>query len=266
MANELLALNLGLRICADAEQLEQRVCPDWWGRAVQACFLNAVAAQDEALAAELHSENQLHPYTVSSLLSAPKDGFPAPDQTVYIRITSLSDRLSRCVMDGIFTQGQMLELDFIPFQVQPIDEDWLQTAAFTDLVNTGVRQAEEPNLRLVFRSPLVFKTEGRSEALPLPHLVYGSLLRKWNAFSPITFPEDLLRYAAECLAVSRFSIHSVPVPLKQGGMRIGTVGEIRYRALNRDKYWLSMLHSLNAFASWSGIGAGTAYGLGQAKS
>ena len=266
MGNELLSLHLGLRIAANEELLEQRGCPDWWGRAVQACFLNAVAARDEALASELHSENQLHPYTVSSLLSAPRNAFPAADQTVYIRITSLSEKLSRCVKDGIFEQGQILELDFVPFQIQPVEEDWLRTAAFTDLVNIGVRQAEEPSLHLVFRSPMVFKTEGRSEALPLPHLVYGSLLRKWNAFSPITFPDDLLRYAAECLAVSRFDIHSVPVPLKQGGMRIGTVGEIRYRALNRDKYWLSMLHSLNAFAAWSGIGAGTAYGLGQAKS
>ena len=48
-------------------------------------------------------------------------------------------------------------------------------------------------------------------------------------------------------------------------MRIGAVGEIRYRALNRDKYWLSMIHSLTSFAAWSGIGSGTGYGLGQAK-
>ena len=265
MGNELLALNIGLRISADQDTLEERTCPEWWGRAVQGCFLNAVAAKDEALAASLHAENQLHPYTASSLLSAPKNAFPEADQTVYIRITSLSERLSYDIKGGIFEEGQRLDLDYIPFVIQPVAHDWLQSASFADLVNYGVNHAEEPRLHLSFRSPLVFKTEGRSEALPLPHLVYGSLLRKWNAFSPISFPEEVLRYAGECLGISQFNIRSVPIPLKQGGLRIGAVGEIRYRALNRDKYWLSMLHSLTAFAAWSGIGSGTAYGLGQVR-
>ena len=265
MGNELLSLNLGLRICAEEANLEGRPCPEWWGRAVQACFLNAVGAKDEVLAASLHDENRLHPYTVSSLLSAPKNAFPEKDQTVFIRITSFSERLSYDIKSGIFEEGQRLDLDYIPFEVQPVAHDSLQTASFADLVNEGVNHADDPRLRLVFRSPLVFKSEGKTQALPLPQLVYQSLLRKWNAFSPITFPEDLIRYAAECLGISQFDIRSVPVPLKQGGMRIGTVGEIRYRALNRDKYWLSMLHSLTAFAAWSGIGSGTAYGLGQAR-
>ncbi len=266
MGNELLALNLGLRICAEDAELEGRSCPEWWGRAVQACFLKAVGEKDGTLAASLHSDNQLHPYTVSSLFSAPKNAFPEKDKTVYIRVTSLSERLSYDIKAGIFEEGRRLDLDYIPFTVQPVAQDSLRTASFADLVNYGVNHADDPRLRLIFRSPLVFKSEGKNEPLPLPHLVYQSLLRKWNAFSPITFPDDLIRYAAECLGVSRFNIRSEAVPLKQGGMRIGAVGEIGYRSLNRDKYWLSMIHSLTAFAPWSGIGSGTAYGLGQVRS
>ena len=265
MSNELLSLDLGLRICADEETLAARTCPEWWGRAVQASFLKAVAARDEALAAQLHADNQMHPYTVSGLYGAPASGFPDKDRDVFLRITSLSAELSRCIKNGMYTEGQILELDYIPFQIRPVEVNRLTTASFTDLVNTGIAKAEDPRLRLILRSPLVFKSEGRAEPLPLPHLVFGSLLRKWNAFSPIRFPDDLVRYAAECLGISQFSFRSVPIPLKQGGMRIGAVGEIRYRALNRDKYWLSMIHSLTSFAAWSGIGSGTGYGLGQAK-
>ncbi len=265
MSNELLSLNLGLRICADDAALSERTCPEWWGRAAQASFLNAVAARDQALAAQLHADNLLHPYTVSGLYGAPQNVFPDKEQTVFLRITSLSAELSRCIKNGMYTEGQILELDYIPVQIQPVTADRLQTASYTDLVNAGIARADDPRLRLVFRSPLVFKSEGKVEPLPLPQLVYGSLLRKWNAFSPIRFPDDLVRYAAECLGISRFSFRSVPIPLKQGGMRIGSVGEIGYRALNRDKYWLSMIHSLTAYAVWSGIGSGTGYGLGQAK-
>ncbi|GAF92103.1 unnamed protein product, partial [marine sediment metagenome] len=48
-------------------------------------------------------------------------------------------------------------------------------------------------------------------------------------------------------------------------LRIGAVGEITYRALSRDRYWLSVLHLLADHARLAGVGAMTAMGMGQVR-
>jgi CRISPR-associated endoribonuclease Cas6 len=101
--------------------------------------------------------------------------------------------------------------------------------------------------------------------LPLPGLVFGSLLERWNAFAPIAFPPEARRYAEECLAVSRYELSSRPVPVKSRGLRVGGVGQVTYTALNYDRYWLSVLAVLAEFARYSGVGAGTTMGLGQCR-
>jgi hypothetical protein len=46
---------------------------------------------------------------------------------------------------------------------------------------------------------------------------------------------------------------------------IGFTGVVWFAALNRDRYWLSVLHLLAAFAFYSGVGYQTGTGLGQAR-
>jgi CRISPR/Cas system endoribonuclease Cas6 (RAMP superfamily) len=46
---------------------------------------------------------------------------------------------------------------------------------------------------------------------------------------------------------------------------ISFMGEVTFTALNRDRYWLSVLHLLAAFAFYSGVGYQTAAGLGQTR-
>jgi CRISPR-associated endoribonuclease Cas6 len=101
--------------------------------------------------------------------------------------------------------------------------------------------------------------------IPLPELVFGSLLERWNAIAPLAFPEEAKRYAAECLAISRYKLSTRAVPLKGGGLRVGAVGKISYISLNYDRYWMSVMATLAEFALFSGAGAGTAMGLGQCK-
>ena len=101
--------------------------------------------------------------------------------------------------------------------------------------------------------------------LPLPDLVFGSLVERWNCFAGVAFPAEARRYAAECLAVSRFDLSSRPVAAKESGLRMGAVGQITYTTLNYDRYWMAVLHTLAAFALFSGVGAGTASGMGQCR-
>lgn len=91
-------------------------------------------------------------------------------------------------------------------------------------------------------------------------------MRRWNAFAPLALPEeDVRRYANEMVVVSRFSLRSEPGWDRGRALRIGAVGEITYRALSRDRYWLSVLHLLADYARFAGVGAMTTMGMGQVR-
>jgi CRISPR-associated endoribonuclease Cas6 len=172
--------------------------------------------------------------------------------------------------------GATVELDRLLFQVLPPQasddpaskhELWEGATTYPEL-GAALLLAKEPpprKITLQFTAPVTFKSGGKHLPIPLPGLVFGSLLERWNAFAPITFPPEVKRYAEECLAVGYYKLSSRPVPVKRGGMRVGGVGEISYTTVNYDRYWMSVIGTLARFALYSGVGAGTTMGLGQCR-
>ncbi len=95
--------------------------------------------------------------------------------------------------------------------------------------------------------------------------MFGSLPGRWNAFAPIAMPDELRRFADECLAISQFKGCTRMLRGKDGNVQIGFVGPVRYTATNRDRYWLSLINVLADFAWYAGVGRLTTQGMGQAK-
>jgi CRISPR-associated endoribonuclease Cas6 len=153
-------------------------------------------------------------------------------------------------------------------EIPPSNSDWSALTSYQDLSAPYLlaRQEAPRRVTLKFTSPTCFKSKGMHVPIPTPELVFGSLLERWNTFAPVVFPPETRRYAAECLAVSRYNLSSRPVPVKSRGMRVGGLGEITYTSLVYDRYWMSVVQTLAAFALFSGVGAGTAHGLGQCRS
>ncbi|MEJ5225115.1 MAG: CRISPR system precrRNA processing endoribonuclease RAMP protein Cas6 [Anaerolineales bacterium] len=258
--------------------------PRWWGRASQAALLDVVRRANPALAEWLHASspssdaqsqiaNSLRPYTASTLMGKfnRQNGAPLPGETYSLRWTSFTAELTALLLK--FAQhaaGGTLELDHIPFSVAAAhvteSQPWAGQDSYGALGSRFLPGVEIPRrVSFQFTSPVVFKSGGLSHPLPTASLVFNSLIEKWNAFAPVAFMPELRRYAEECLAVSRFDLESRAVPLKEGGMRIGAVGQITFTATNFDRFWLGQIHTLAAFALFSGIGAGTTQGLGQAR-
>jgi CRISPR-associated endoribonuclease Cas6 len=117
----------------------------------------------------------------------------------------------------------------------------------------------------VFASPTTFNSRGRTLPLPLPELVFGSLLDRWQAFAPIALHPDMRRFAEEAIVLSRYRLRTRSMPTKDRGMQIGFTGQVTFVARNRDRYWLNVLHLLAAFAFYSGVGYQTGIGLGQVR-
>ena len=81
----------------------------------------------------------------------------------------------------------------------------------------------------------------------------------------MALPDEVRRFADECLAISQFRGHTRMLRGKDGGKQIGFVGEVTYRALNTDRYWLSLINVLADYAFFAGVGYGTTQGMGQCR-
>lgn len=270
--SDLLALVLNLRPLESPS--EARAI--WFGRAAQALFLDAVERVAPSLANDLHEGSGLRPYTVSSLLGLAPDALPDPARTYFLRFTACRAdvvvALQRILQDGIFAPGKTLDFEGFRFQVEAIHigSDHSPLAGSSDY-STLMRQllpgqaAPQRRLTLQLSSPTAFKRQERHIPLPLPDLVFGNLLERWNSWAPIALPEEVRRYAAECLTISRYRLQSVAVPLKEGGLRIGAIGSVTFNTLNYARYWMAALHMLAEFAFFSGVGVNTGQGMGQAR-
>ena len=272
---DLLSLVFTLRPLAQPDP--QRPLPAWWGRAAQAMALSAIAKNDPALAAALHDEPGPRPLTASTLMGRFPQRHLDPQENYRLRITALTAPVCTRLMEtvqpgGVLSPGATIELDYLPFLIQsvaarPEEQEWAAASSFQEL-SARYLLTSEPPLRYIvlqFTSPTAFHSEERTQPLPLPELVFGSLLQRWNAFSPLAFPQELRRYARECLAVQRFHIESRAVPYKENGLRVGFIGEVGFTVLNFDRYWLGQLHALAAFSLFSGVGVQTSAGMGQCR-
>lgn len=284
---DLLSLVLTLRPTAEA------ALPPRLGRAAHAILLARIAARDPALAEALHAEDGPRPITASELIGGRVgDRRVSPEQPYTLRYTALTAETA-AALAAAFAPGDTLTFEGVDFTVEAIEPtansepdsqnpqskienqpspwaacDDYQSLAARYLLPSG--PAPAARWTFVLASPTAFRSQGQTQPLPLPGLFFGSLVKRWNAFAPVALPEERVkRYAEEMVVISRFSLRSAPGWERgrgdQHGLRIGSIGKIAYSAPNRDRYWLSALGLLAAFALYSGVGAQTTMGMGQVR-
>lgn len=253
--------------------------PEWWGRAVHRFFLQWISRSDEILAQELYNTGSSpRPFTCSTLMGRFPPGGSIDGQTCSIRLTALESRLAGMLLEavqpgGSLSPGALIELDFLPFQVQTslynsAEHAWAGSAGYTELAAQYLTGHSKPPrcIQLQIDSPAVFHSNGHFVALPQADLVFGSLLERWNSFSPLTFPADTKEFVRQSVVCNRFNLYSRSLPLKEGNHRIGGMGRVSYTLLGNEPYYSGVLHTLAAFALYCGIGANTSMGLGQVRS
>jgi len=246
------------------------------GRAGQALLLRLISQRDPVLAEQLHAGAGLRPYTASNLvLGVRRQGSlqTSAGQSGWLRFTGLTAAVSEHLLALAANPPATVELDgqtlaVTGATVNPAEHPWAGQTGYQDLAAPyllGGRERTPARLRLEFAGPTTFRSQGRFVPLPLPELVFGSLLDRWQAFAPIALHPETRRFAAEAVALSQYRLRSRGIPVKEGGVQIGFTGTAAFVALNRDRYWLNVLHLLAAYAFYSGVGSGTAAGQGQCR-
>jgi CRISPR-associated endoribonuclease Cas6 len=265
--------------------------PAHLGRAAYAATLDAVRSVDPALAAHIHDRDGAKPLVCSGLLGArsSRDNTLIDAGAAYrVRICGLTQATSAVLLHyfglGHLAAGAsfaaemplsspvLWDLDHHPFQVvgavcDATQESWTGQTTYEELAAASLLQQERlpRQVTLEFASPTAFKSGGVTNPIPLPNLVFGSLVERWNAFSPITLSPEMRHFGGEMVGISRYRLESVAVVQKNAGLRIGGVGRVTYTAIGGDRYWLGVMNMLADFALYSGVGMLTATGMGQCR-
>lgn len=252
--------------------------PAFAGRAAQAWFLSQVAAFDPSLADALHAGSGLRPYTVSDLVGAGpiRSGqrMLSPERSGWLRITSLTPELSELLVERIVPSlpGAELDLGGPPLRVDSVatqssEHMWAGQASTQDLLVThSLGTDSSRRIPMRFASATTFRSQGHNIPFPLPELVFGSLVSKWNEFAPVALHPDARRFAGERIVASKYKLRSKYVQFgnSERGAAVGAVGTCRYHVMSGDRYWNNVIRTLAAFAFFAGVGARTTVGLGQA--
>src|SRR5690606_16704906 len=111
-----------------------------------------------------------------------------------------------------------------------------------------------------------FHSKGMVIPFPLPALVFGHLIERWNKYNDVKLAEDARAFAEAAVAVSRHDLRTQHVTFDRdtGGKAAlsGFTGYCRYAITQHDRYWVGVLHALAAYAFYSGVGVRTTIGLG----
>jgi len=265
-----------LSLIVTVRAAEPATVPAHLGRAVHALLLRWLDDHDAALARRWHEADGLKPFTCSTLLGAKRAGPNArllePERDYWFRLTAFEPEVSAALAARAQQPPQAVNLDGAILRVTGMTADsaahpWAGSASFENLAAPYLLARQQPprRLRLRFAAPVTFHQRGLNMPLPLPDLVFGSLLDRWNAFSPIAVSPEVRAFCASSVALNGFRLRSRAIPVKNGGLQIGAVGEAGYTATHYDRYWMGVLALLADFALYAGVGRQATTGFGQAR-
>jgi CRISPR-associated endoribonuclease Cas6 len=218
-------------------------------------FLGLLSRGDRALGKLLHSPKLgRRPFSLHPL------GVPGRDGKLRLRISVLApDLFSRFWERWEARGGIPLRLDgslFQPFSLSA-DGPWCGTRPWRGFLNLEVHK----EVILVFATPTAFKAGDLDLPLPVPRLVFGSLLKKWNTFSPYPLGisvQELERKVA--LAEARVRTKAF---FDGRSHIVGFVGRARFRVLRgASPELLQALGILSRFAFFAGVGRKATHGMG----
>ncbi len=255
--------------------------PDAMGEYGHAAFLSLIREVAPELAIALHDSGGRRPYTVSPLYGGRKrergNVEIVAGREYWMRFTIFDPQLY-AVFGRYFAENASFDLDLVlggaRFGIEevttaPDQHRWGGYATFEGLL------AEARDSRIVplrFQSLTAFSlgrepdVGPRCEILPVPLLVFDSLLQRWNLCAPQPLAERRAwrEWVAEHVVVRQYQLKSEMWRFRKH-VQIGFVGDCSFEARGKSVDEVRQLNALAAFAFYAGVGMKTTMGMGQCR-
>src|SRR5262249_24296261 len=121
--------------------------------------------------------------------------------------------------------------------LQRENHPWCGKSSFEVLAQQSLtpdesRNGEIENLRWEFATTKEFHKCGLSMPIPIPSLVFGSLIQAWDQFSPLPLPLTMGSFVERHVGVSRHRISTRLVKFGKSEQHIGFVGDVHYHIID----------------------------------
>ena len=259
------------------------------GKILHGVFYELLQKASAAKGDEVHSVEGLKPFSTALLLTERQRRAESirTGEELKIRFTFLDDVIYP-LLARYFLSTPDLSLDLVRTELtvarilstSQSGEEWAGCTSFTELYANA--SDSEKQFSFQFTTPTFFKRGGGPTypdlivPLPLPDLVFGSLLRNWNQFSSSSFVEaNLLKEV--CSHHLEMTYHRITSQMARlvfqrdsGQYRTttfpGFVGSCSFRLVElHDQVIIKTLNALADFAFYAGVGAKTTMGFGVAR-
>jgi CRISPR-associated endoribonuclease Cas6 len=265
-----------ISVVVTVRALKPAILPAHLGRAIQSVFYRWIDSVDSSLSSQWHDADGPKPYACSALVGGRRECAATravtPDLPCWFRLCGLSEAVTSALIEVTKAVPESVEIDGSVFQVESVTTDhaihpWAGTARYDALAAPHLLAGSRADKRLdmEFLTPVTFKSRERTMPIPLPELVFGSLMDRWNAFSSVSVSNGVREFCEQSVGINRFELRSAGVPMTEGGLQIGAVGTVGYTALRYDRYWLAVLNLLAQYAFFAGVGKGVTTGMGQTQ-
>lgn len=187
-----------------------------------------------------------------------QDDTSSADNGIHLRVGTLTAQATQVVAAALNEAASSRHRHHLagrPLRVEGF-ETTIQTT-YADLLACRPRRS----IALRFLSPTAFRRSGVNLIFPAPELLFGSLLRRWNTFSPTALPARL-QDEFESILVSRYHLHTTLVSFSDYKL-VGFLGDVTYELPRKWPQGLKqMCTALAAFVDFAGVGYKTTMGMG----
>jgi CRISPR-associated endoribonuclease Cas6 len=249
-------------IAIEVNATQNGTLPRSLGRAIHAQVLAWLNLADPSIAQIVH-DSQDNSFAISGLISNRRTGNEIRrGDRFLIRVSLLQGILLHPILQGLEMWGNKeFQLDRCSFIVRGI------MAMPGSHVCVGSSSYEllfkNPQIKddicLEFQSPTSFKHSVGIQPIPLPELVFGTLLRRWNLFAGETYRLPIVEWQG---LISAAAIETRALPM-ENSHEIGSEGWVRYRFPIPEQAKIASI--LAHFAFFAGVGRKTSRGMGQTK-
>ena len=216
------------------------------GKHLHALFLTLVSSVDQQLGDHLHAQTTNKAFTLSPLQTRRPPIHPSTHPPLQWRHPRPIPAQTPCwwrislLDDSLFSRLSQLWLNLNPshpWHLGPADlqiisilgtpqstQPWANFSTYAQLYEHA--SDRERQIDFTFYTPTAFRQSKFDSALPTRESVFGSLLRRWNQYSGIEFPDTLI----DVIFPSFFNIRT-EIAVDSRSKFIGCVGGMTFRIL-----------------------------------
>ncbi len=208
-----------------------------------------------SISSKLHSEYKLKPFTLSF-----QKYFTGKEEEIshfILDITLLEDSLFPYFSEGMIVKKEHLSIASIPIIKKKILS--IEHKSYKELLEN---KGDNKDFLFYFETPTSFRKGKFDYPLPEPTLIFKSLIRKWNFFSP----QKINISAKELSSALRLGgawIKTKKVSLSEKNKLLGFYGRVFIDAPTDKPSLLKLLNALYLFSPFSGVGRKTTMGAGK---